>query len=75
LEPEDFRGTFKGSSEVYVKRDEEKQKEMIKLMVTTVEKMVSKKGGLQSQGQRQTHPHKFEALSPQIQPESRRENK
>jgi hypothetical protein len=44
-------------------------------MVTTVERMVDKKVGLWSQGQRQTHQHKFKAPSPQIQPETRRENK
>jgi hypothetical protein len=46
LEPEGFGGTFKETEEVYVKRDEEKQKQKIDLMATTVERMVDKKVGL-----------------------------
>jgi hypothetical protein len=44
-------------------------------MVTTVERMVDKKIGLQSQGRRQTYQCKLKVLSPQIEPETRRENK
>jgi hypothetical protein len=46
LEPEGFGGDFKGSSEGLCKKGQRKAKQKIKLLVTTVERMVDKKVGL-----------------------------